>query len=427
MELHPKKLESIINTIREIANLSKAYSTTEAPSHSPWLRFFLDGRAVVLREKSLDSYQELIKQILNKAPFQWSRKFTEKKVVTLIRGLIVLALSDDKNDLIEYKFKQALTEYDSINKEIRSFLPISGLVIESSIEIGRLILHPATKSFKKQVFEHIVGVIKKTTESQENKDKYGKDLEKDLDNIFKHPTIVEFSAIAHPDRAQELLEAFTREALDVVIAALPLIARENTKPQIGIGDEIAYSSLPIVSIAEESANLSESRIGPFAPVQLNNAAIETMKKHGLWKSFEFQALDDLTELQRKYLQCIHWLADSNTQKNPANKLLSLSTCLEIFLSPPKMSDVSISNAISEGYALLFVEGFESRKIAKKRIKELYGKRSRLTHGAGAEILDQDIYDLRVAVFNILQHVFDNLGEYKSAEDIQQRIEELRLS
>ncbi|NJK44080.1 MAG: hypothetical protein HC933_07125 [Pleurocapsa sp. SU_196_0] len=218
-----------------------------------------------------------------------------------------------------------------------------------------------------------------------------------------------------------------RVILDIIRISIPLLYPNTLKVKVDIGDEITFSSLTIVSVCPEAANVHESRIGPLALFDLNGNVIKKLRQQGLFRVFDLQNKLDLTEVEKLYLHAIHWLGDSQNQPEITNKVLSLTTCLETFFTPEKDSGLPISNTISESIALLMFKDFNNRKAAKKRIKELYDLRSRITHGSKISVSDDDLIQLMIFCYSVTRFISKKLDVYIKRKDIQNEVEIKKLS
>jgi hypothetical protein len=109
---------------------------------------------------------------------------------------------------------------------------------------------------------------------------------------------------------------------------------------------------------------------------------------------------------------------------PEYILLSLMSSIEAFLNPPGGQE-AVTPAITEGVAALGGEQKQDYRFMKKRMQELYDKRSALTHGDHADIYERDISELRSIAFSILRLMIQRRDKYATQRELYERVREMR--
>lgn len=107
---------------------------------------------------------------------------------------------------------------------------------------------------------------------------------------------------------------------------------------------------------------------------------------------------------------------------PEYVFLSLMSSIEAFLNPPDHSNVTL--AIVEGVAAL--GGMPGYTYVKKRVENLYDKRSALSHGDRAEIMERDISELRAIAFYLIHQMLQSTDEFTTQEQFYKEVEKLRV-
>ncbi len=133
----------------------------------------------------------------------------------------------------------------------------------------------------------------------------------------------------------------------------------------------------------------------------------------------------LSDFERVLLRGLHWFGNALPQKEPENELLSLVTCLETFLTPRDGNP--IGTAIAEGVALLLGNTLDERKKLKKRVKDLYGKRSSVSHGGEKAVLESDLIELREIAKNFIQRMISLGKRIQSQKELLEMIEDQKLA
>ena len=132
----------------------------------------------------------------------------------------------------------------------------------------------------------------------------------------------------------------------------------------------------------------------------------------------------LTDFEKTMLRSLHWFANSLRQDESENAFLNLITSLEALLTPRDGNP--IGTAIAEGCAFLLSKDIQSRKRVKRKIKELYGFRSGVSHGGKKAISDADLIELRAYWMAILSKLSDRVGEWNSQKDFLDWIEDQKF-
>ena len=423
MPIHPEHLTNVVGRIESIA--SQATRISERFDRHRLVFITEEGLGFSLNDEARDLYERLTKEFLNK--LKWSEKYTEKRTSENIKNLIVMAIQNTLTEEIKNVLEQQIRDYDALDCKSYVYVPISGIRVLKQIKLFGVVFKPSSERLKKRILKKFQNVIDKTLNDNESKKGSSEAVAAYLSDVFKFPTVAECVIVAEPDRAEQIALSRTRGILDVIRVAIPLICPPNHKVKVGIGDEVTFSSLPIVSVSSESANINESRLGPLSLFNLDKNSIKKLRQQGLFNVFSLQNKSDLTEVEELYLRAIHWLGDSQNQPEVENKVLSLVTCLETFFTPEKDSSLPISNTVSESIALLMFKGFDKRKNVKRRVKELYDLRSRITHGSKIVITDKDLTELMNFSYAVTRFISQKLNLYKQRKDIQTEVETKKLS
>ncbi len=106
---------------------------------------------------------------------------------------------------------------------------------------------------------------------------------------------------------------------------------------------------------------------------------------------------------------------------PEYVYLSLMSSIEAFLNPPDHNNVT--GAIVEGAAAL--GGTVGYPYVKKRIGELYDKRSVLSHGDHTDIMERDIAELRAIAFYLIHQMLQARNEFTTQEHFFEEVRKLR--
>ena len=105
--------------------------------------------------------------------------------------------------------------------------------------------------------------------------------------------------------------------------------------------------------------------------------------------------------------------------------MNLTSCLETFLTPGDPNE-KISNSIAEGVAFVLGNGRVERRQLKEKVKDLYNKRSRVSHGGHSAIQTSDLEALRTITGNFLNQMIQRMDEFQSRDALNEWIEEQKF-
>jgi hypothetical protein len=421
MPIHSDHKLALVKRIRELAEQETESSSDRVP-----LIRIREGFQFSFIEENAQKFKKLVSELLNK--LNWSEKYTEKIVDDKVTELLVIAKNDSSDVVLSEKLQEMVEAFDAINTEVVVYIPVAGMFVNNAIELGGVLFQKNSPEYSKNIKDALERNIRATAHTPEELVGILEKIDVILKRILKFPVIAEFKFVATDERAQELGITKLRRILDVINVSIPLIYNENMKVQVGLGDEVIFSTLETLTISEQSGNINQQRLGPYQLFSLDQEIILKMKSYGFIEAINFeQDYKNLTGIQKAYLQGLYWLANAQNQIEPENKVLSLITCLETFFSPSKDSGLPISNTISESIALLVFSDLEQRKNLRSQIKELYNLRSRITHGSQIQVSVEDIGNLRNIAYWTVKYIFENFNKYKTLDDIRNHVDDLRMS
>jgi Apea-like HEPN len=438
----PIHLENKKNLVAKIRAIAEKNSKVDTPSERMRRYLSYEGIGFTLIDAEVENYNTIVKTFFQQ--LKWSKKYSEGKTEEKVRELVAQAISGRSDEEISELIQKMVDEFDAENKQMRVFLPIDGIETPKSITIGEVTFKPSSQALKREVTELFQKVIKTTPGNKKQHAHAENRAQVFIDGIFMHPTIAEYLVVAEGNRARELAVTQLRRILDVIRVTIPVIYSDQKRVEVGIGGEVVNSSQFVASISESAGTLDESKLKPFTLFRLDEASVNKMREWGFLYALELQLQKpdrEFSQMEQKYLQAIHWLANAQIQTEVENKVLSLVTCLEVFLSPEKNSGSPITNTVAEAYAFLMIPNlkprersnkciqkiYELRKRAKRRVQELYDLRSQISHGGKVAVTEVDLRELTNMAYVTIKHIYDHFSTYKTPKDLQDRVELLKLS
>lgn len=402
---------------------------------------------------------------------KFSEEYLEKLLKEKIREMIhtlrqVETLYESPRKIARRTSEAIFNELDSYTTNLTVYLPITGLNIqleEGMFEIGNITFQNMTQERIDEVIRHITSTIidlRYTSDEKQNLINYSTEQ---LQEVFKEKERAVFAVyhiVAEPILAEKRAREECYKVFDLLRYALPMLSslypmgfsiprrfldndevKKNKYPQrerkaqtkaeeiisFGLENEIgAYTDMVSTIIILRNPpgfNWRSSKKEQPRSLLINAHAIEGLK---LAKVFEASTTiqkgdTSQTNFERCILRSIHWFANAQTPMQPEYVFLSLMSSIEAFLNPPDRSDVT--TAIVEGAAAL--GGTAGYPYVKKRIDELYGKRSTLSHGDHADIMERDIAELRAVAFYLIHQMLQSTDEFTTQRQFFEEVRKLR--
>lgn len=259
--------------------------------------------------------------------------------------------------------------------------------------------------------------VKKMTEAQKEELTKGFETEEDRAEFFRHVRVVphaEITVSAEPVKAWQIAVEKIRNVLDLLRYSMPFLFTGDLDPDIellGRGDK-----LPVM-IGVHSGKVEylfgSDRDLPTT-LDITEKAVKTMDDAGVFQVAEFVSKESKTILERKVLRSIEWASDSQLQREPENKLLSLIISLESLLPSPRASGTGLWAA--EGTAILLGQDLSTRKAMRNMILGLYRKRNNIVHGGESEeITPEDVVWLRSKVHDLIKTILNRRSEFETTD------------
>lgn len=429
--MHEQILKEYTNIVVEISN------EAQKPGRKGGKRteiIFSEGVTFTLLDETVNKYESLVKSILRQNDL--SHKFSEKHIERKLRSIIAKIIQSNEKE----KYAKKLLE-DLINSLLRYdqewivLVPLSGLEVGlDSVKLGKITIFKMTQQRMEEFltqFDKITLATKSTTEVKQEMIQMSHNI---LESLLGD-ACAKFHAIAEPERARERAEEETRRVLDILRYCIPFLYPSNRRVNVSLKGEKNRQLrwTPIVSYDKKSAFLRSQLIGPIAPFELNNKNIDEMRKIGVFKLFNILAKrkQQLSNFEEALLRSIHWFSNHLGQHEIENQFLNLVTCLETLLTP--RDNDPISTAIAEGIAILSITSgdnrddmIKKRMDMKSRIKELYGKRSRISHGGSKQIFESEVRELRMIAKILIMEMIRRKDEFQSQKELLSWIEKQKL-
>ena len=420
-DMNESARKRILDTLVEIAKgLKPLQSELELFAHpKSGQNFMHDCVLMSISGESLKIHDELVASLLKQEA--WSDKFSEKFLDGQLRSLYARFLLNPSVETLAAGLGELTGYYQNFNTEHLVVIPLAGIVMTiDSLEIGSVSLRRATPAYLQQC---ILGPIKDLPADL---------VEKSVQRVLKgrkETVCAECRIVAERKRAEERTFDECNRALDVLRYAIPELNPPHLKTSIGFeydvltGDWLRFFT-SVVGGDQMPAGGQQNF--SFSELKLDANTAGTLERIGALRLSTAlkKPMSQLTDFEKVVLRGVRWYSMSQKTMETENKFLNLTTCLETFFTPKERDP--IANAIAEGCAFVLGEGFENRKSIHRRVKQLYGQRSGLSHGGKTAILDSELMEIEFIAWHLLYAMIAKLDEIQSKESLREWIEEQKF-
>ena len=407
--MNRKLVEQCSNEIVSVAASSANKATPQS--------FSIEGPAE-------DQYRKLLDKLLRSGlETRLSRSFVTKKVMALIGELVV----DPSAEKARTGLEQLWTDFDAV-PTFTVFVPLSGLdAPDSPLELGKVKIRFCDETACDDLVATVSAIIDTTAHTDQGKVAFKELLGNLLSSHVLGQVIAESNVVAEPVRAREIAEEETRKALDVIRYALPALVPKGMRAEIGLMHEVFGGAklTPLIEHGSRSFNLQTERVGPLTPFKLDQQTVQAMEDLGVFELGAILAKELPTGLERSLIRSLRWFGTIGGPGDADYRLVSGIVCLETLLTPRDREP--ISNHVAESAALLLGSNQAERRRIKARVKELYGVRSAIAHGAEKPPGERDIDDLMIISGEVIQRVLRLCSEVHTSRDLYDRLEGLKFS
>jgi hypothetical protein len=152
-----------------------------------------------------------------------------------------------------------------------------------------------------------------------------------------------------------------------------------------------------------STGSSGHALGATAPVHVENFpwSDSELAHDEIWKLLEIKKLN---EMQSRILTAIGWIGKAIRDEDRVRSFVQYIFALESLLTLQQKDNIvnaSITSQISEFAAFILGTDYETRVRIQDLVKALYRLRSKVVHGVGGEVMQEDIIHALVLLKNLV--------------------------
>ena len=304
---------------------------------------------------------------------------------------------------------------------VQVFIPIVGLEIEETFELGRIQFTPIDEELLEHWRQDIIAEDKKSV-SKKN------EFIGELRDRFLGLTAAMLTIKAERERATEV--AF--EECDRALAVLRLFSEANFIPEVYSNVELYRLTADrgqryIISDYDAKHMTYASRLAPAGrDWRLSKDQLSMMMESGLVLLNALLVSENRSQYQRDLLNSLMIYSRHTLQQNIEDKIVYLLIAVESILL--RDSSEFIQQAIAERVAFLISEDLQERKAIVKDMKALYTARSKYIHHGQMSFSDSSLVSrvLRYS-WRVFIALLNHMAKISTKEELFEELDDLKLS
>jgi hypothetical protein len=422
--MNPKRIENYVNRLKSISEgAQKPFTEGERST----ITIVYDGKGFNLVDECVDDLVDLIETLYIKD--NWSAKFSKKYIRDRLKKIVWFSVTSDHEDeeIVAVNFIKLVSAFEEMIDPCIVHFPLFGIRLSSSeFKLGKISIKPFTPSSADHLYDYIKNITEKSPHKEEEKAEILGMFRRQIGK-FVNLVMAEFQVVAEPSRATEIARDEIYRAIDLLRFSIPTLYSLEVRPKIGILGEISIGSTESFVISPNKNGFEWTKEMPKPPLEINDTNVKRMKEIGFFEASSILTKESssISDFESTILQGIHWFADSIAQSREENKVTSLTTCLEVLFT--KQKDAPIAQNIAEGVALILSKDPKNRENLDKRTKELYNKRSRISHGGETVVKDEDLGDLIDICGSLLVYMINKHNDFKTKQEFHDYLKKVKYS
>lgn len=170
--------------------------------------------------------------------------------------------------------------------------------------------------------------------------------------------------------------------------------------------------------------------GPIEPIPLDDPCFVN-ENNGDQTVWGFTTKKKLNEFQKRIMLAVEWIGQSMADPSPPSAFIKAAIALEIIFTYNEKEIItpSIMHQISESIALILGSSVDERLKLEKRVKELYGLRSRIVHSGNKDISQADYKTLVEIARSVIRKILtsDKLNSVDSVQNLYTILKQIKYS
>lgn len=230
--MHPKAIEAQARRLVEVARAAEP--PTESGERDMSRRLISrSGVSCILSGKALEKHQEIIRSLLNES--EWGDKFSEKHVTSEVEEILCAMLREEEEASPEERLAELAEEFNSFDEKREVYVPLEGLRLDQTIEIGAVSLIEITREVCDDLYNEAETIISISPNPPGVEESVLSTCKQNLEDHFLNRVCARYEVVAEKTRAKERAEDEVRRVIDLLRFSIPAVFSENQKVQERVG------------------------------------------------------------------------------------------------------------------------------------------------------------------------------------------------
>ena len=199
--------------------------------------------------------------------------------------------------------------------------------------------------------------------------------------------------------------------------------------EVGVLNYQGWRQRKAYILSVEEVSNSSTTHGPREPIRLDEPYLvnEDTGYHTVWG---FTTKTNLNKFQKRIMLAVEWIGQSMAEPSPPSAFIKAAIALEIiFTYQDDIITPGIMHQIAESIALILGSSVDERLKLEKRVKELYGLRSKIVHSGNKDISQADYKTLLEIARSVIKKILtsDKLNSVGSVQELYNILKEIKYS
>lgn len=338
---------------------------------------------------------------------EWTNKWSEEKIATVMRTAIARAMANSEPELVLDAMIDAVSELDAPAPRQRVFVAIGGVILRQEIRIGSVRLFQMGDAEHEQLItalERVIGAA--------------------LMQPIHGSAFAEVEVEGDVQRAKQDAAAESEPVIDLlqVVAAIEQPSRIRIVP----GGSESPPPPQVVLSADGTEGHYAQNLTAGRRFAVDQGTFDRLREKGFGAVLDAlgKPSTQRNDFEKLLLNAIHWIADAERQQQRENRITSYVTALEMFFS---VKGGSIVRDVSEGTAYILGGDLPTRKAVRDLVCKLYDRRSEVSHGGQRSAVDEEVAQLKKLVINFVARIGPFAQRFSTKEQFVTWSKDLRLS
>ena len=408
--MHPNKRQTIIEKLTYIATHTTDSSLFR--SSPPPIRYLgIDnGWAICLTDEAYKTYDKVCDMLASET--SWKEKLSRHFIIEDVHAMLRQIIKDGDTDAVPTYLDIFLTKCKQFNETYNVYLPLDNILMQCDrLIFGKTMLI----SMNPAQLDECIHQLTTTIDDQVECEQIVTHWRRDTLPLLQDKVVAMYTISAEHRRAQELAEAEWYRFLDILRYFIFLSDKKQHYIDVGLCGDVRYGvGKAILLSSTHPIFMTNTALKSPQPLLIDSKIENDMHQCGVFALAELLNPESKTEFTDTLFAGIHWVSNALIQSEPANEYLSSVSCLETFLTRSRGDLGSIGNTVSTGVGWVLGRDPANRLALHKEVKDIYAKRSTISHGGKQEDISKLLPRLRDIVSDFILQMVLRRDEFSIA-------------